>query len=228
MTTTASPPRRPSPSERRARQERLSTWITIGVVLVVCAVAALGAYGMANSWWVEDAPTASADQQLPDGQSRFDQAGLDFLNRQRHATVDVVDAASAGELGLPANGDTPVETLVPLTVDVRGSGGVISFPGVSWFALATEQDRLTALTVAPASSTTWVAIRSDLEQRAAQWGWSDSDLRDLQQNVGDAGREEGVAQTFRLPATPVDGMTVTAEVSVDEGGHISLRYVFAR
>lgn len=228
MTTTASPPRRPSQAERRARRERLSTWITIGVVLVICAVAGFGAYAMANSWWVDDTPTASADQQLPDGQSRFDQAGLDFLNRQGIATVDVVGGASARELGLPVDGETPVDTLVPLTVDVRGNDGGLSFPGVSRFALSTGDDRLTAVAVTPASSSTWVAIRSDLEQRAPQWGWSASDLQDLDQKVADAGRSDGVAETLSLPATLVDGMTVTAHVVVDERGRISLQYVFAR
>jgi len=226
MTATTTPPRRPSPGERRARRERLATWITISVVLVVCAAAGLGAYAMSHSWWVEEAPRPAVDQQLSDGQSRFDGPGVDFLNRQRLATVDVVAPAPASDLGLPADGDTPVETLVPLTVEVRGAESVISFPGVSSFALTTSGDRLAALTLTPAASSTWITIRSDLEQRATEWGWSLSDVEDLERKVGQAGREEGVAQTMSLPEVSVDGMTVTADVAVDEAGRISLQYVF--
>ncbi|WZH36119.1 MAG: hypothetical protein PIR02_15320 [Microbacterium enclense] len=226
MSTTVSPPRRPSPGARRARRERLTTWITMGVVLVVCAIAGFGAYAMANSWWVEEAPAPAADQQLPDGQSRFDRAGTDFFTRQGVAVVGVAAPAAASDLGLPADGDTPVETLVPLTLEVRGTASTLSFPGVSWFAVSTEDDRLTAVTVVPASSTTWTAIRTDLEQRAAAWGWSASDVEDLARKVGEAGRADGVAQTLSLPPTTVDGMTVSADVTVDAEARISLRYVF--
>lgn len=226
MSITVSPPRRPSPGERQARRERLTTWITIGVVLVVCAVAGFGAYAMANSWWVEEEPAPSADQQLADGQSRFDRAGTDFFTRQGVAVVDVVAPAAASDLGLPADGDTPVETLVPLTLEVRGAARTLSFPGVSWFAVATAGDRLTAVTVAPASSTTWIAIHADLEQRATAWGWSASDIEDLAREVGEAGRADGVTQTLSLPATTVDGMTVSAHVTVDAEARISLRYIF--
>jgi hypothetical protein len=226
MTATTTPPRRPSPGERRARRERLTTLITISVVLVVCTAAGLGAYAMSNSWWVQGAPSPAADQQLADGQSRFDRAGVDFFNRQRLATVDVVDPAPVSDLGLPSDGDTPIQTLVPLAVEVRGAQRVLTFPGVSSFVLTTSGDRLAALTVTPAASSTWMAIRGDLEQRSAEWGWSPSDLEDLERKVGDAGREEGVAQTMALPAASVDGMTALARVTVDAGGRISLQYVF--
>lgn len=227
MASTTSPPRRLSPGERRARRERRATWITLSVVAIICAVMGVGAYAMANSWWVADAPAPSADQQLADGQSRFDRAGVDFLNRQRLATVDIAAPARASELGLPSEGETPVETLVPLTVEVRGDGGEIAFPGVSRFSLQTADDRLTSLSVTPGSSGAWTTIRTDLERRAGEWGWTANDLATLEAQVGEAAREEGDAQTVSLPRTPVDGMTVSADVVVDESGRISLRYVFA-
>lgn len=227
MTSTATPPRRLSPGERRARRERLATWITLSVVAVVCAVVGIGAYAMANSWWVQEAPAPAADQQLADGQSRFDRAGIDFLNRQRLATVDVAGAASAGELGLPSDAVTPVETLVPLTVEVRGVGSTISFGGVSRFAIETAGDRVTALAVTPGASGAWTSIRADLERRAGEWGWSAGDIDSVQEQVGEAARAEGRAQTVSLPARSVDGMTVSANVTVDESGRLSLEYVFA-
>lgn len=221
-------PRRPSPGERRARRERLSTWITLSVVAIICAVVGIGAFAMTNSWWVEDSPAPSADQQLPDGQSRFDSAGIDFLNRQRDATVDVTNPALARTLGLPVAGDTPIETLVPLTLHVRGETTVIDFVGVTWFTLTTLDDQVSAVTVVPASSSTWSAIRTDLAQRASSWGWSVEDLAALEEQVGDAGRIEGQTSTLGLPPTTVDGMTVSAQVTIAADGRITLEYIFAR
>lgn len=118
--------------------DRVLTWVTLSIAAVICLVLGFGAVAMANSWWTEEAPVASADQQLPDGQSRFDQAGFDFLNRQGHATVDVTASASASELGLPTAGQTPIDTLVPISLEVRGDASSLEFNGVSRFELTTS------------------------------------------------------------------------------------------
>lgn len=229
MTRTTPPPPRPrSAQQRRRRREQLATWITLSVVVVICAAVGVGAYAMANSWWVVEDPAPSADQELSDGQSRFDRAGTDFFNRQRAVVIDLTTSASASDLGLPADADTPVEALVPLTVTVRADGESLDFSGVTWFALATGGDRLSAVSVQPASSTTWVSIRADLEQRAAQWGWSEADVATLAQQVGDAARAEGQATTASLPPAPLGSITVSAHVAVDADGRLSLQYVFAR
>lgn len=76
MTATTTPPRRPEPGERRARQERLATWITLSVVLVICAAAGFGACAMALSWWVDEAPTpAAVDGMSATGRVSVDAAG---------------------------------------------------------------------------------------------------------------------------------------------------------
>lgn len=228
MTSTETPPRRVFASERAARKDRVLTWITLGVAAVICVVIGVGAYAMSNSWWTEEAPVASADQQLPDGQSRFDRAGQDFFTRQGRATIDLGSPASAAELGLPAGGATRVDTLVPVSLDIRGSGADIAFRGVSSFTLATSDDALSRVDVVPAASGSWATMSGDLEARAAEWGWTEAQLAALDEEVGAAGRNAGVASTVSLPPTTYAGMDITADVSVSAGGSLALVYVLSR
>lgn len=228
MSSTAPPPRRESPSARAKRKSRLLTAITLGIAVIVCAVVGVGAYAMTNSWWTEEAPVASADQQLPDGQSRFDQAGRDFLNRQRLVTIDVGAPAPAVDLGLPADGSTSVDTLVPLPVEVRGGVGEIRFSGVSQFTLVTVDGGLVRVAVVSASSGSWTAMSADLRARAGEWGWSDADLATLDDQVGAAARNDGVATTMSLPPVTSGGVDIGAEVTVTTAGALELVYVVSR
>lgn len=228
MTSTETPPRRVFPNERAARKNRLLTWITLGVAAVICVVIGVGAYGMSNSWWTEDTPVASADQELPDGQSRFDRAGQDFFNRQSRATIDLGSPASAVELGLSEGGDTRIDTLVPISLEIRGTGADVSFGGVSSFELTTAGDALTQVEVVPAASGSWATISADLTARAGEWGWTGAQLATLEEGVGTAGRNAGVASTLSLPPTTYAGIDITAEVSVSAGGTLGLVYVLSR
>ncbi|MXS73650.1 hypothetical protein CSIV_12255 [Microbacterium sp. CSI-V] len=228
MTSTATRPRKESPSARAARKNRLLTWITLAIAAVICAVIGVGAYAMNTSWWTEESPVAASDQQLPDGQSRFDQAGQDFFNRQGRVTVDLSSTTSASDLGLPLAGTTAVDTLVPLSLDIRTGGEDIAFGGVSHFEITTGQDRVTRISVEPASSGSWSAISADLRSRATAWGWTDADLATLGDQVGDAGRREGVASTVSLPAVASEGLGITADVNVTAGGSLQLVYTLTR
>lgn len=228
MTSTETPPRRVFASDRAARKDRALTWITLGVAAVICVVIGVGAYAMATSWWTEEAPVASADQQLSDGQSRFDRAGQDFFTRQGRATVDLGSPASAAELGLSSDGTVRIDTLVPISLDIRGSGADIAFHGVSGFALTTSGDALSRVEVAPAGSGSWASMSADLQARAAEWGWTEAQLATLDEGVGAAGRNAGVASTVSLPTTTYAGMDITADVSVSAGGSLALVYVLSR
>ncbi|WP_285137113.1 hypothetical protein [Microbacterium sp. lyk4-40-TSB-66] len=228
MTSTASPPRRESPSARAKRKNRLLTAITLGIAVIICAVVGLGAYAMTNSWWTEDDPVASADQQLSDGQSRFDRAGQDFFNRQRLVTVDLGAPASAADLGLPGDGSTIVDTLVPLPIEVRTNGDDLRFSGVTRFSLVTVGGALAQVAVVSASSGAWTAMEADLRARAGQWGWSDADIATLAEQVGAAARNEGVATSMTLPTVAFMGVDIGAEVTVSEVGSLELVYVLSR
>lgn len=228
MTSTATRPRKDSPSARAARKNRLLTWITLTIAAVICVVIGVGAYAMNTSWWTEESPVAAADQQLPDGQSRFDQAGQDYFNRQGRATVDLASGTAATELGLPVAGTTAIDTLVPLALDIRTSGEDITFGGVSHFDITTGQDGITGVAVEPASSRVWSAISTELRARASAWGWSDADLATFGDQVGAAARDEGVASTVSLPAVASGGLTITAAVNVTAGGSLQLVYTLTR
>ena len=229
MTSTATRPRRESPSARAARKNRLLTWITLVIAAVICAVIGVGAYAMNTSWWTEESPVAASDQQLPDGQSRFDRAGQDFFNRQGRVTVDLSSTTSASDLGLPLAGTTAVDTLVPLSLDVRGADDAgFSFAGVSSFRLTTVDDGLTTVAVVPASSGGWTSISADLHARAAEWGWSDADLATLTDVVGTAIRADGGTTVLSLPPVNRAGLGITAEVTVTAGAALGLEYIVTR
>lgn len=228
MTSTAPSPPRESPSARAKRKNRLLTTITLGVAAIVCAVVGVGAYAMTNSWWTEEAPVASADQQLPDGQSRFDRAGQDFFNRQGLVTIDLAASAPAATLGLPGDGATTVDTLVPLPVEVRGDDGELRFSGVTRFSLVTADGVLASLSVVSASSGSWTAMAADLRGRAGEWGWTDAGIATLEDQVGAAIRNEGVATTMTLPAVDSTGVDIGAEVTVTAAGALELVFVLSR
>jgi hypothetical protein len=228
MTSTAPSPPRESPSARAKRKNRLLTAITLGIAVIICAVVGIGAYAMTNSWWTEEDPVASADQQLPDGQSRFDQAGQDFFNRQRVVTIDLGAPASAADLGLPGDGSTTVDTLVPLPVEVRGGEDELRFGGVTRFSLATADGALARVAIVSASSGAWTAMAADLRGRVGEWGWSDADIATLADQVGAAARNEGVATTMSLPTVTSAGVDIGAEVTVTATGALELVYVLSR
>lgn len=228
MTSTATRSRKESPNARAARKNRLLTWITLAIAAVICVVIGVGAYAMSTSWWTEESPVAASDQQLADGQSRFDRAGQDFFNRQGRVTVDLSSATSASDLGLPLTGTTAVDTLVPLSLDIRTAGEDITFGGVSHFEIMTGQDSVTGISVEPASSGSWSAISRDLRSRATAWGWSDADLATLGDQVGSAARNEGVASTVSLPAVASGGLDIAADVDVTARGSLRLVYTLTR
>lgn len=206
------------------------TVVTIAVVVAVCAVVGFAAWAMANSWWTETDPAPSADQQLTDGQSRFDRAGVDFLTRQGVAMVHLTGDTAATDLGLDADGVRRIEPLVPIGIEVVGSTGTISFGGVDDFGLATTADRVTRVDVLPAASGSWQTITADLRNRGAAWGWSEDEISALESELGDASRSApGQTHTAALPGVTVDGIDVEAIVTIEaDGGRVQLRYVLSR
>lgn len=233
MAPTPAPPRLPavsSPQHRRRRKDITLTVVTITVVVIICAVAGFAAWAMANSWWTETDPAPSADQQLDDGQSRFDRAGVDFFTRQGVATVHLDGDTAATDLGLDADGERSIEPLVPIDLNLAGSTGTFSFGGVDDFVLTTAADRVTRVDVVPAASGSWRTITTELRNRGAAWGWSEDEIAALESELGDASRSApGEAHTASLRTVTVDGIDVEAIVTMDaDGGAVTLRYVLSR
>lgn len=219
-----------SPQHRRRRKDVTLTVVTIAIVVIICAVAGFAACAMANSWWTETDPAPSADQQLDDGQSRFDRAGVDFFTRQGVANVHLAGDTTATDLGLDADAERTIEPLVPIELNVAGSTGTISFGGVDDFVLATAADRVARVDVMPAASGSWRTITAELRNRGAAWGWSEDAIAALESELGDASRSApGKAHTASLPTVTVEGIDVEAIVTMDaDGGAVALRYALSR
>ncbi len=208
-------------AEKRRRKALLS-WIPITIVAVICAGFVAGAIAMQNSWWTEDDPTASVDQAASDGMSRFDRAGVDFFTRQGTVRIKVRgDAQRASALGLPADGTEDFAPLTPVTAIVLAPGGVFGYELVSHFSVETEDDRVTGVRLLMDGSNTWAGVSAQLRGMAADWGWTAAQLDALTEEVGATVRAGGDA-VVSLPAIPVHGAAVSAEVAVDDGVFLTL------
>ncbi|MFS0713262.1 hypothetical protein ABC195_05215 [Microbacterium sp. 2P01SA-2] len=226
---TTSAPQGPTSQQKRRRKDVVLTVVTLAAVLLVCTAAGIGAFAMANSWWTEDDPVPSADQQLADGQSRFDRAGVDFFTRQGEARIDLTSPASAADLGLDPDEASVIEPIAPVALEIAGSGEATRFAGVSWFQLTTSGDRVTEVAVLPPSSGDWRGITTDLRARGAEWGWSEEQIAELETELSDAARaDDGRSHTAALPPASVDGISVEARVTIAASGGVELLYVFSR
>lgn len=241
MTTTSTAPSAPegprlapkprlTPKQRRARRNALLSWIPIGLVALVCVAFAVGALAMQNSWWVKPEVPASSDQQLDDGMSRFDTAGVDYLGREGIARLRLTDASvSATELGLPATGDRTVTPTVPVLLLVLVDDRVLDFELVQEFTLESVDDRVTALTVMPEASGRWTTAYADLQARAADWGWSETEIAALPDALAEAARTGAATYTAVLPPRSVAGVTASVELTVDLASNsVDLRYTLTR
>lgn len=215
---------------RRRRKNLILTLVTIAVFLIVGGAAIIAAWGMSNSWWTQTDPTPSADQQLPDGQSRFDGAGVDFFTRQGTATLHLLGDTVATDLGLAADGDTEIAPIAPVALEVVGDDGAINFGGLSGFTLTTANDRVESVSVVPSASGSWMTITSDLRTRASSWGWSETDVANLEAELNDASRAEPAeAHTAAMPRIEVSGMQVDATVTIAaDSGVVGLVYDLSR
>lgn len=211
-------------AEKRRRKALLS-WIPITIVAIICAGFVVGAVAMQNSWWTEDDPTASADQEASDGMSRFDRAGVDFFTRQGTVRIKVRgDAQPASALGLAADGTEEFAPLTPVTAIVLAPDGAFGYELVSRFAVETRDDRVTAVRLLLDGSNTWAGVSAQLAAMAADWGWTTAQLDALTEEIGDTVRADADA-VVSLPAIPVNGAAVSAEVQVD--GAVFLTLVIA-
>ncbi|MCT9819514.1 hypothetical protein N3K63_04355 [Microbacterium sp. W1N] len=213
---------------QRRRRKALLSWIPITLVALICAGFVVGAIAMQNSWWTESDPAASDDQQTADGMSRFDQAGIDYFTRQGIVRVKVLDdAATATALGLPADGSQDFSPLTPVTVIVLAPDGAFAHELVASFTVDTQDDRVTAVRLLLDGSGTWAGASAQLRAMASDWGWTDDQLTALTDDVGEKVRSGAGVSTVTLPAVPVKGALVSAEVQVDTSSGVALTLVVA-
>jgi hypothetical protein len=212
----------------RARRRRLLSWLPTAIVAAICVAFVVGAVAMQSSWWTAPTGTPAVDQQEADGASRFDTAGVDYFTRDGSVRVKLRDdAASATDLGLPADGERTVEPIVPVTVVVLGPDGAFAVRGVSSFTVTTSADEVTAVSVIPDLPPSWQSASADLERSALNWGWQQSDIDTLTADLAAAARSaDGTAYAAALVPLPSKGLVVDARIAVDGGATVT--YGFTR
>lgn len=208
-------------------RRRVLSWLPTALVALVCVGFVVGAIAMQNSWWTSPTGAPAADQQASDGSSRFDQAGIDYLTRDRSARIKLRDDAEpATDLGLAADGDRTIEPLVPVTLVILGSDGAVAMQNVSSFEVSTSGDRIAAVTVSPDLVPSYQNVQADLATNAARWGWSDADLQRLTDDLAAAAQGADGAYGAELPTIRHNGIDIDAHVTIDGGAMVA--YTFSR
>ena len=229
MSGTPAPPR-PTPKQRRERKDVRLTIVTLAIVLAVCAAAGIGAWAMSTSWWTESDPVASADQRTAAGESRFDRAGMDYLARTGSAVVHLrSDMSPATALGLEPTGETTVEPIVPVRLEITGETDTIAFAVLPRFTVVSVDDRVTAVRFEPAASGSFPQILAELRTRVPSWGWTEDEVAAVEDEIIAAGQDQtGAIPDVALPTAQVDGMTIDAVVTITGSGRPALTYTFSR
>lgn len=195
---------------------------------MVVAIAGVGiaVVGFNSSWWREPSRAPSTDQVAADGTSVFTPAGQDFFTRTGWVSIDLREGRStATSLGLPAEGVTEVEPLVPITLVALGAEGA-AVEYVDVIRISTADDRVTAVEARSASIFGYRALRGHLASRAAGYGWPEGEVDRLDERLAAAASGEGPYSARTDAGTALD-LTVVAEVVVDPAAGVELHWHLA-
>lgn len=196
------------------RRRRILTWIPTGIVILVCVGFFVGAYAVSQSWWFQDDPVASDDQQTSDGQSRFTPGGVDYLTRQGTLSLRLDDdAATAQALGLASDGVEDITPRTPVRALVSAPGGELEVSPVTVLTLGTADDRLCSVEFELRGSS-WTGAVENLRDLAPGWGWSEEDVSRLSDQVAAATSEDGDPIVVGLGPIEHLGAVVSARVEV--------------
>lgn len=201
--------------QRRARRARWR-WLPTALIALACVAAVIGAVAMGRSWWAEPRPAASADQVAGDGTSVFTQAGRDFFTREGDVRVKLGAAAlPAGELGLPADGETELDFAVPLEVRLLAPDGVAVMPLMGGMTITTSGDELVAVELRPGAGSGFQGqVMPTLHALAPKAGWSEADFAAFTEELGSAGQASDDG-SYAAVIGPGDGLGVDASARVD-------------
>ncbi|MFJ6652240.1 hypothetical protein ACIQLJ_05510 [Microbacterium sp. NPDC091313] len=205
--------------QRSARQRRLRRRILLGIgtgaVVAVCAAFFLTAYLVSTSWWNQDAPAPSTQQQAPDGTSMLDQSGVDYFTRTGTARIRIGEGAlPADQVGLEPDDVRTIRPIAPIVVIVQAPEGEFRLGQVSALTVETSGDRVVRVGVVPGSSGAWPWIIAGLEHAAPSWGWTEADLADLRSRIA-AGTADAGVTVESLPSVEHLGARASATVRID-------------
>lgn len=202
-----------------ARRENrfVKYWLAPIVLVVVLAGMGIVTTAVLNSWWVDREQPPSTDQRADDGTSLLTPAGLDYGYASGVLILRVGDdAMPASALGLDAEGERLLDGDVPFQVRILAPDGALVLDLMDSVLVTTDGDRITRLDIVPWNALSYREMIGLLESRAETVGWSESDLRQLDDDLAAAARErEGDTYSAVLAPGTALGVAVSATVSVD-------------
>lgn len=194
-----------------ARARTLLTWLPATILVVVIAAVVVASLAIQESWWTQENPPASADQKASDGSSMLTDAGFDYVNVEGVVRVRIGEGGlSAGELGLPADGEKSAQFRRPVRAIVATGDEVHALDDIAALTAVAEDDRLVALTLSPDGASGWSGAVGYLRALAPEFGWDAAQLDPLDAELAEFNRS-GEGDTFTASIGP--STTGVADVS---------------
>ncbi|WP_124292805.1 hypothetical protein [Microbacterium sp. ABRD28] len=207
----------PEPMTRTGAKRRLLSWVPISIVALICLGFVVAVVSMENSWWVDEDRPATADQEASDGMSVFTEAGVDYLTREGRLLMRVGSGSlPSSELGLQANETQSFEPIVPIEAVIVAPDGSFYVDLLRSFTITTSRGEVESVQLVREANGAWLTVFPNLQRTARFWGWTDSDLEQLQRDLTAASHEgNGNQYSAELPAVEHNGALVSAHVDVD-------------
>lgn len=213
-----------------ARTRTLLGWLPAALLVLIMAAIVAGTFVMQGSWWAEDEPDASADQQASDGGSMLTDAGFDYVNVEGTLRVRVGDGSlPAADLGMPANGEKEAEFRRPVRALIAAGDDVHVVEDVLTVRAVTRDGDLAELTLGIDGAGAWRGAVAGLQARADEFGWAASDFDGLDDRLGTF-NAEGTGDVFTVEIGPGSdpATAVTATLAFfREGGGTTTSLTFA-
>ncbi|RWZ51999.1 hypothetical protein ELQ90_07995 [Labedella phragmitis] len=210
------------------RRPRWLVWLPSMVILVLIAAAGVLAWQVSSGSIGRAAPPEVSEAVTTDGFSRFSDDGIAYIRDSLQARIDLSETEpDAAELGLPADGDTVVESNdFSMSVGLYVGEESIRIPSAT-ITLTTEDGRLVALDLA-VSAQGYQEQSALLAQVAERFGMDPASLVDLDENVAQDVRDEAATEYAVGPGAGF-GRPATATVAVlgGDGTALSLRIDFS-
>jgi hypothetical protein len=196
-------------------------WLPSVVILVLIAAAGVLAWQVSSGSIGREAQPEVSEAVTSDGFSRFSDDGIAYVQDSLQARIDLSEAEpEAAELGLPADGDTVVESNgFSMSVGLYVGEESIRIPS-STITLTTDGGRLVGLDLA-VSAQGYQGQSELLARIVERFGMDPDPLVDLDASVAEDVRDGATAEYAVGPGTAF-GRPATATVSVFGGDGTAL------
>lgn len=198
------------------------TWLPATILVVIIATVVFLTFAVQQSWWAEDAPTASADQKASDGSSMLTDAGFDYVNVEGIVRVRIGEGGlSAEELGLGRDAEKSAEFRRPVRAVVAVADEVYVVDDVATLDAVSQDGTLASLTLAFDSPGTWADGVGQVRSLASTYEWDITQLDGLDDELA-AFNRDGEGDQFTATVGPAaGGPPVTADLLFDRGSGLT-------